>query len=101
MQRIQLDEDVKPLSEFRANVASFIERIQKTKRPLVITQRGKSAAVMLDVAEYETLLKIGAKGRASKAMGAQALGHYVIVFFILLGNVFYLINKWFFKKSRK
>jgi len=57
MQRIQLDEDVKPLSEFRANVASFIERIQKTKRPLVITQRGKSAAVMLDVAEYETLLE--------------------------------------------
>ncbi len=56
MQRIQLDEDIRPLSEFRANVASFIEKVQKTKRPLVITQRGKSAAVMLAVSEYERLL---------------------------------------------
>ena len=56
MQRIQLDEDIQPLSEFRAHVASFIEKIQKTKRPLVITQRGKSAAVILAVSEYEQLL---------------------------------------------
>ena len=56
MQRIQLDEDIQPLSEFRAHVASFINRIQKTKRPLVITQHGKSAAVILAVSEYERLL---------------------------------------------
>jgi len=56
MQRIQLDEDIQPLSEFRANVASFIDKIQKTKRPLVITHRGKSAAVILAVSEYEQLL---------------------------------------------
>ena len=56
MQRIQLDEDIRPLSEFRANVASFIDKVRKTKRPLVITQRGKSAAVMMDVAEYESLI---------------------------------------------
>jgi len=57
MRRIQLDQDVQPLSEFRANVASFIEKVRSTKRPLVITQRGKSAAVMLDVSEYEALLE--------------------------------------------
>ncbi len=56
MQRIQLEEDIQPLSEFRANVASFIDKIQKTKRPLVITHRGKSAAVILAVSEYEQLL---------------------------------------------
>ena len=56
MRRIQLDQDVHPLSEFRANVASFIEKVRSTKRPLVITQHGKSAAVMLDVSEYEALL---------------------------------------------
>lgn len=56
MRRIQLDQDVQPLSEFRANVASFIEKVRSTKRPLVITQHGKSAAVMLDVSEYEALL---------------------------------------------
>lgn len=57
MQRILLSEDVHPLSEFRANVAAFIDKVRKTKRPLVITQRGKSAAIMMDVAEYEKLLE--------------------------------------------
>lgn len=57
MGRIQLDEDIQPLSEFRANVASFIEKVRKTKRPVVITQRGKSSAVLMDVAEYELLLQ--------------------------------------------
>ncbi|HPG38802.1 MAG TPA: type II toxin-antitoxin system Phd/YefM family antitoxin [bacterium] len=57
MARIKLDEDIKPLSEFRANVADYIEKVRTTKRPMVITQRGKSAAVLLDVSEYETLLQ--------------------------------------------
>ena len=56
MQRIQIDKDIRSLSEFRANVASFINRVRTTKRPLVITQRGKSAAVILDVSEYEALI---------------------------------------------
>ena len=57
MQRIKLNTDIRPLSDFRANVASIIEEIRKTKRPIVITQHGKSAAVMLDVTEYEDLLE--------------------------------------------
>ena len=57
MQRIKLNTDIRPLSDFRANVASIIDEVRKTKRPIVITQHGKSAAVMLDVSEYEALLE--------------------------------------------
>jgi len=57
MRRIKLNTDIRPLSEFRANVASIIDEVRKTKRPIVITQHGKSAAVMLDVSEYESLLE--------------------------------------------
>lgn len=57
MLRILLDQDIKPLSEFRANAAAFIKQVQATKRPMVITSHGKSAAVLLDVAEYEDLLE--------------------------------------------
>jgi prevent-host-death family protein len=57
MQRLQLDQDIKPLSEFRANVGSCIQQVHKTRRPLVITQHGKSAAVLLDVMEYEALME--------------------------------------------
>lgn len=57
MQRIHLDEDIKPLTEFRATAAALIERVRETKRPLVLTQRGHSAAVVVDVSQYERLLE--------------------------------------------
>lgn len=50
-------QDVRPLSEFRANAAAFVEQIQETKRPVVLTQHGRSAAVLLDVAAYEALVE--------------------------------------------
>ncbi|EOD9428616.1 type II toxin-antitoxin system Phd/YefM family antitoxin [Vibrio harveyi] len=55
MSRIHFDQDIQPLSEFRAGVASYIKQINETRRPLVITQRGKGVAVVLDVAEYEAM----------------------------------------------
>ena len=56
MGRLHLDEDIKPLSEFRANAAALVQRVRETRRPLVLTQRGHSAAVVLGVSEYERLL---------------------------------------------
>ncbi len=55
MSRIHLDQDIQPLSEFRAGVASFLKQVNETRRPLLITQRGKGVAVVLDVAEYEAM----------------------------------------------
>ncbi len=55
MSRIHFDQDIQPLSEFRAGVASYIKQINETRRPLVITQRGKGVAVVLDGAEYEAM----------------------------------------------
>lgn len=55
MQKLKFDQDIKPLSEVRNNMATFIKQVHETKRPLIITQRGKSAAVLLDVHEYERM----------------------------------------------
>ena len=49
-------QDVQPLSAFRANAAGFLDQVRSTKRPLVLTQHGKSAAVVLDVDQYEALV---------------------------------------------
>ena len=57
MPRLNLSEDVKPLSEFRANVAACITQVHRTRRPVVITNHGKSAAVLLDVSAYEGLMQ--------------------------------------------
>jgi antitoxin YefM len=56
MTRLVLDEDLKTLSEFRAHVTSCLSQVRKTRRPVVITHHGKSAAVLLGVSEYEGLM---------------------------------------------
>ncbi len=57
MERLRIDEDIKPLSEFRANAAALVERVRETRRPLVLTQRGHSTAVVLGAADYERLIE--------------------------------------------
>ena len=57
MAKLKPSQDVQPLSAFRANAAGFLDQIRATKRPLVLTQHGKSAAVVLDVEEYESLVE--------------------------------------------
>ena len=56
MSQIQLDQDIRSLSDFRANAASYIERVKSKSRPLVLTQHGKSSAVLIDVEDYQKLL---------------------------------------------
>ncbi len=55
MQRLRIDQDIKPLSEVRTGIASFIKQVQETKRPVVITQHGKGVAVLIDSNEYEAM----------------------------------------------
>ncbi|KPD24088.1 MULTISPECIES: type II toxin-antitoxin system Phd/YefM family antitoxin [Idiomarina] len=55
MTRVRVDEDIRPLSEFRAGVASFVKQIHETRRPMVLTQRGRGVVVLVDVQEYEKM----------------------------------------------
>ena len=54
---LRIATDIKPVSDFRANAASMIEQVKTSGRPLVLTQRGESAAVLLDVAVYQQLIE--------------------------------------------
>ncbi len=55
MQRLKIDQDIKPLSEVRTGIAAFIKQVHDTKRPVIITQHGKGVAVLLDAGEYEAM----------------------------------------------
>lgn len=48
--------DVRPVTDFRANTSAVLEQVQATKRPVILTQHGRSAAVLMDVEVYESLL---------------------------------------------
>lgn len=53
---LSLEQDIQPLSEFRRNSAQFISKLKKENRTIVLTQHGKSAAVLVDVAAYQRML---------------------------------------------
>jgi antitoxin YefM len=55
MQRLKINQDIKPLSEVRTGIANFIKQVHDTKRPVIITQHGKGVAVLLDAHEYEAM----------------------------------------------
>lgn len=51
--RIDLVEDVLPISELRLRAAQQIDKIQLTQRPLIITQYGKAVAVLMEVSQFQ------------------------------------------------
>ena len=53
MNRIRLLEDLAPISDFRVRTTEIVAKVRKTKRPLILTQRGRSAAILEDIGEYE------------------------------------------------
>ena len=42
-----------PVTDLRQDAASILKRIRSSKHPVVITQRGRAAAVLLSTAAYE------------------------------------------------
>ena len=57
MNNFSISKDIEPLSEFRKRSADFIKRLKDEKQPIILTQHGKSAAVLMDVTEYERISK--------------------------------------------
>ena len=56
MPKLKPSRDIQPVTEFRANAAQFIEQVQATGEPVILTQHGRSAAVLLDVNSYERMV---------------------------------------------
>ena len=55
MQKLKIDQDIRPMSEVRNGMASFIKHVHDTKRPVIITKRGKGVAVLLSANEFEAM----------------------------------------------
>lgn len=70
--------DVWPVTEFRANAATVLDQIHATKRPVILTQHGRSIAVLMDVDVYEGLLDEVALVRAVRTGEEQLAAGEVI-----------------------
>jgi len=45
--------NILPVSDLRQDTAKVLKKLRETKEPIVITQRGRAAAVMMGVEAYE------------------------------------------------
>jgi len=55
--KVKLADDVTPVTDFRTRSAELLEKIKKTRRPIILTKRGRTAAVVEDIREYENRLE--------------------------------------------
>ena len=55
MPNLKVAEDIVPLSQFKAKAADFLKKISETGAPIVITQNGRAAGVLLSPAEFDLL----------------------------------------------
>ena len=67
--------DIIPVSDLRQNAAKILKHLKDSKEPLIITQRGRAAAVMLSVETFERsehdkeLLRLLAQGEREIGIG--------------------------------
>jgi prevent-host-death family protein len=67
--------DIIPITDLRQDAAAALKRVQSSKQPVVITQRGRAAAVLLSVEAYQRsehelqLLRLIARGEQEIAAG--------------------------------
>lgn len=52
---LQIAEDIVPIGELKAHLSEKIRELKGRRRPLVVTQNGKAAAVMLAPEEFDRL----------------------------------------------
>lgn len=57
MKKHIVEQDIRPVSDFGANIIAFIEQVIKSKKPLILTESGKNRAVLLDIDNYKALIE--------------------------------------------
>jgi prevent-host-death family protein len=55
MRPVRVSEDIVPVSDFKAQAADWLKRVASTGQPVVITQNGKAAGVLVSPAEFDRL----------------------------------------------
>ena len=58
---LDITKDIQSLTTFRRRSGDFIKQLKKSKRPVVLTVKGRAAAVVQDAASYQRLLDLAAR----------------------------------------
>jgi len=65
---IDITLDIQSLTTFRRQSADFMKQLKKTRRPVILTVKGKAAAVVQDAEAYQQLLDLAARADAGEGI---------------------------------
>ena len=74
---LDITSDIQSLTTFRRRSGDFMKQLKKTKRPVVLTVKGKAAAIVQDAEAYQRLLDIAARadGEEGIRQGLDDVAH--------------------------
>lgn len=52
-----LAEDICSVTDFRSDIPKMLDKAKETHRPIVITQHGKSSAIVMNIHDYQELIE--------------------------------------------
>jgi len=55
MKRISIANDIVPIGEFKSGISKWIKKSKSSGNPIVITQNGRPAAVVISPTDYDQL----------------------------------------------
>ncbi|MBW2701935.1 MAG: type II toxin-antitoxin system Phd/YefM family antitoxin [Deltaproteobacteria bacterium] len=53
----KFSEDVHPLTELKTRASALVRHVHRSRRPVLLTRRGRGVAVLIDLEEYERLVQ--------------------------------------------
>jgi prevent-host-death family protein len=65
---LDITKDIQSLTTFRRRSSDFMKQLKKSKRPVVLTVKGKAEAIVQDAEAYQRLLDIVAKADVHEAI---------------------------------
>ncbi|MEI6534812.1 MAG: type II toxin-antitoxin system Phd/YefM family antitoxin [Verrucomicrobiaceae bacterium] len=65
---LDITKDIQSLTTFRRRSGDFMKQLKKSKRPVVLTVKGKAEAVVQDAESYQHLLDIAARADVNEAI---------------------------------
>jgi len=55
VKKLNISEDIVPVSEFKTGISKWLKSIREENHPVIITQNGKPAGVLITPEEYDKL----------------------------------------------
>jgi prevent-host-death family protein len=65
---LDLTRDIQSLTTFRRRSGDFLKQLKKSQRPVVLTVKGRAAAIVQDAEAYQRLLDIAATADAREGI---------------------------------